>query len=131
MQELRDIKEIVEITDSSLLLLFLVTVAAVLLFTVVLFYFRFKKRRVKRKFFKSKKELAKERIENIDFNDPKSVAYTFVEDVGEFVDLERQAEYEKILNKLYPYKYKKEIPPMDEELKNKIKNFIREIKWQI
>ncbi len=131
MQELRDIKGIVAIEDDSLLLLFGMSVAVVLLFVGVLLYFRFRKRRVKRRFKKSKFELAKERIENIDFDDSKSVAYTFIEDVSTFVDDKDKEVYEKLVQKLEPYKYKKEVPTMDEKLKSEIKMFIKDIKWRI
>ncbi len=131
MQELRDIKGIVEISDNSLLFLFGISVFTVLLSVGILLYFKFRKKRVKRRFLKTKKELAKERLENIDYDDPKSVTYTFIEDAGEFIDEKSKPEFLKIVEELKPYKYKKEVPQIDEELKKRVKDFIREIKWQI
>ena len=131
MQQLRDIKGIVEISDNSFLYLFGISVVIVLLFIAFLLYFRLRKKRIRRKFKKSASELAKERIENIDYNDPKNVAYTFIEDVGKFIDQKKREEFKDIVKELEPYKYKKEVPSMDDILKSRIKDFIKEIRWQI
>ncbi len=129
MEELRDIKGIVEVSDHSLWQL-LGLVAGVIVLAALLFYFMKRKRRVKRRFLKTEAELARERIEAIDYDDPKSVAYTFIEDVSRFVPEQKRATYEEIVKALEPYKYKKEVPALDAALKEKIKAFIKEIKWQ-
>ena len=125
MQGLRDIKGPVEIADHSLLYLLgvLAIVTAVLLMAVYLFK---RRKRVRHRFLKTPKELAAERIARIDYDDPKSVAYTFIEDVAHFVDDANRARYEAIVEKLAPYKYKKEVPPLDPKLKEEIKSFIEE-----
>ncbi len=130
MEKLRDIKGVVEVHDNSLTVL-IVTVVAVLLLAAVAGYFMKRKMRKKRRFRKTAKELARERIEAIDFDDPKSVAYTFIEDVGQFVDEQRKSQYETLVKALEPYKYKKEVPPLDAGLKEKIRKFIKEIRWEV
>ena len=130
MEKLRDIKGVVEVHDNSLIVL-IVTVVAVLLLAAAAGYFMKRKMRKKRRFRKTAKELARERIEAIDFDDPKSVAYTFIEDVGQFVDAQRKTQYETLVKALEPYKYKKEVPPLDAGLKEKIRKFIKEIRWEV
>ncbi len=128
-EQLRDIKGIVGVEDYSLWWL-LALVAVLLVAGVAVFYILKRKRRKKRRFLKTPLELAREHIEAIDYSDPKSVAYTFIEDVAHFVDEKNRVAYEAIVRKLTPYKYKKEVPPLDEGLKREIKAFIKEIKWQ-
>lgn len=126
---LKDIKGIVEVTDYSLWWL-LGLIAAAALFLGAVLYLLKRKRRIRRRFLKSPEELARERIESIDFDDPKSVAYTFVEDVARFVDEKSAPEYARLAKALEPYKYKKEVPAMDDRLKEEIRKFIEEIKWE-
>jgi len=128
MEQLRDIKGIVEVHDTSLWQL-LALVALLLLTAALAGYFLKRKMRKKRRFRKTAAELAQERIEAIDYSDPKNVAYTFIEDVAHFVDEKSKAEYDAIVRELEPYKYKKEVPPLDEALKERIKAFIKGIRW--
>jgi ATP-dependent Zn protease len=130
MEKLRDIKGIVAVSDNSLLVLILLTLL-ILLIAGAVFYFLKRKRRRKRRFFKTPLEMAKERIEQIDYENPKCVAYTFIEDVAPFVTDENRSRYEEIVKALEPYKYKKEVPQIDPDLKASIQRFIKEIKWQI
>ncbi len=130
MQQLRDIKGIVEVHDTSLWQL-LGLIALVLLIVTAAVYFMKRRLRKKRRFRKTAAELAREHIEAIDYDDPKSVAYTFIEDVGRFVDEKRRAEYEAIVRELEPYKYRKSVPQMDAALKEKIKAFIKGIRWEM
>ena len=130
MEQLRDIKGIVEVPDYSLWWLLGLIVAGIVLAVAAVWFFR-RKRRKKRRFLKTPEELARERIEAIDYDDPKSVAYTFIEDVVHFVDEKNRERYEALVQELTPYKYKKEVPPLDEGLKRRIAQFIKEIKWQV
>jgi hypothetical protein len=128
-EQLRDIKGIVEVQEYSLW--WLLGLIAVLLATgMLLYYFLRLRGRKKRRFRKRPREIAREHIEAIDYSDPKSVAYTFIEDVAHFVDEDNRAAYEAIVQKLTPYKYKKEVPPLDAGLRREIEAFIRRIKWQ-
>ena len=129
MEQLRDIKGIVEVHDNSLLLL-IATITLVVIVLGVTGYFIKRKMRKKRRFRKTPLELARERIEAIDFDDPKSVAYTFIEEVAPFVHEEEKELYKALVQQLEPYKYKKEVPQMDAALKEKIRAFIKGIRWE-
>jgi len=130
LKNLKDIKPPVEISDYSLWVFIAVILLALALFAIVAYILK-RKLRKKRRFFKSDLELARERIEAIDYSNPKSVAYTFIEDVSKFVEPNRSQEYNSILRELEDYKYKKEVPQMSKELQAKIKNFIKGIKWRV
>jgi len=130
LKNLKDIKPPVEISDYSLWVFIAVILLALVIFATVAYILK-RKLRKKRRFFKSDLELAKERIEAIDYSNPKSVAYTFIEDVSKFVEPNRSQEYNSILRELEDYKYKKEVPQMSKELQAKIKNFIKGIKWRV
>ena len=39
-------------------------------------------------------------------------------------------EYARLVKALEPYKYKKEVPAMEDKLKEEIRQFIKEIKWE-
>ena len=127
---LKDIKGIVEVSDDSLLT-FGIVVSVVLLVVIVTILWFMRKKRVKRRFLLTDKECARERIEAIDYDDPKSVVYAFGEDVKLFVDEKNRQKYQDILQGLQKYKYQKEVPPLDTEQKERIKRFIKEIKWVI
>jgi len=98
---------------------------------ILIFIFLKRKFRKRRKFFKSNLELAKEKILNIDYNDTKDIVYTFSTEVAKFIDEKNQDRYNQILQKLDIFKYKKEVPQMDESLKQEIKEFIKGIKWRV
>jgi flagellar biosynthesis/type III secretory pathway M-ring protein FliF/YscJ len=130
MEQLRDIKGIVEVHDTSLWQL-LVLVLLLLAIAVFLAFYLKRKMRKKRRFRKTEAQIAKERIDAIDYNDPKNTAYTFIEDVAHFVDEENKTAYDAIVKELEPYKYKREVPPLDASLKARIEAFIKGIKWNI
>ena len=128
LKDLKDIKGIVEVNTFNPLWLLLILLLVLIVIALVIYY---KKRRKKRRRFKlSAKELAKQRVENIDWSDAKSIAYTFSQDVAEFVDESNKSQYNEILKELDEYKYKKEVPNMDSKLKDRIKKFIKGIKWE-
>ncbi len=127
MEQLRDIKDIVTVEDHSLWLLIALLLLAAAAAGV---WYRYGRRRgVRRRFRKSARELAAERIAHIDYDDPKSVAYTFTEDVGRFVDEARRGEYEEIVRQLEPYKYRREVPALPPQLRTRIEKFIKERRW--
>ena len=130
LKNLKDIKPPVEISDYSLWALIAIILLTLFIIAIVAYILK-RKFRKKRRFFKSDLELARERIEAIDYKNPKSVAYTFIEDVSKFAEPNRSVEYNSILAKLEEYKYKKDVPQMSRALQVKIKNFIRGIKWRV
>jgi Mg/Co/Ni transporter MgtE len=127
LKGLKDIKDVVEVSTFNPVWLFIF----LLLIAILIFiYFKFFKRAKKKKFKLTPKEIAKNNIKSINWDDAKSIAYRFSQDVALFIDESNANEYKKILNKLDEYKYKKEVPKMDSNLKNEIKRFIKALKWQ-
>ena len=125
LKELKDIKDIVEINTFNPLWLLLALVLLVVI-VVLIFYFKRKKRK-KSRFKLSPKELALKKINSINWDSPKDIAYTFSQEVAQFVPQDKEATYKEILNELEKFKYKKDIPNMDSKLKEKIKEFIKGI----
>jgi len=125
MEELRDIKDIVEVTDHSLLMLVGLSVALLLLLALGFYLFANRRRRRKKQ---TPREMALERLRGLDFGDTKSVVYTFESDGRLWTTQKNQEAFDEIEKELYIYKYKREIPPLDEEIEKKIKSFIKELK---
>ncbi len=127
LKELKDIKDIVEIdTFNPYWLLFGIVIILLFIALAILL----KRKRVKRYKFKlSPKEMAWQRIQNLDYSNAKEVAYTFNEDVEEFISEDKQKEYKDILKELEPFKYKKDVPAMDRGLIERVKKFIKGLKW--
>ena len=122
MEKLRDIKGLVEIPDFSfyLYILFVVvvtTLVAVLVYLVI-------------KAFGSKKRNRREEIlrklRALDLDDAKEAAYMITR-YGRYLvnDSARAKIYEELVRRLTPYKYKKEVPPLDNETRRMIQLFLR------
>jgi len=125
MEGLRDIKDIVEINDSSFELFIALVIVALLLLLVTVYLFKNRRRRRKKK---SQKELAKEALEQLDYENTKKVVYDFIENGSLFVNEKNEEAFKSIEKALSSYKYKKEVPPLDEEIKERIKSFIKGVK---
>lgn len=125
MDKLRDIKDIVEVEEYSLLLL--ITLILLAIFLIVFAIYLYKNRRIKTKRL-SKKQIAKEKLKNIDFNDTKNIAYTFSEYFVYFVNDKNKDEFENIEKQLENYKYKKEVESLPQDIKHKIQGLIRGVK---
>ncbi len=121
MEGLKDIKDVVEIHDYSFAVLIALIIA--LFLVVALLGYLFKNRR-RRKRPLSKKERAKETLKRLDFSDTKAVVYAFTQEGAYFVNQNNQQEYDAIESQLLPYKYQKEIPPLDRSIEKRIKAFI-------
>ncbi|WP_456381329.1 hypothetical protein [Hydrogenimonas sp.] len=119
LDRLRDIKPPVEVPDHSpiflilLILLLLAGVGAIYLFVR-------RGKRGKRRRRPDPKEIARRKLETIDFGNPKEAVYTF----GEYLPLLMEDEslterFERIAKELEKYKYRKEVPPLDDsDVKN-------------
>jgi hypothetical protein len=125
VEELKDIKGIIEVPDYSLWILLSMT-TGVLVFLILAIYF-FKNRRKKRKRLTSK-QIAMKNLKEIDFDDTKGAVYTFCENFQYFIDEKNEESFEKLQKELEIFKYKKEIEKLSEEQTNKIKSMIKEIK---
>ena len=125
MEELKDIKGIIEVPDYSLWILLSMIVGLLLCLIFAIYYF--KNRRKKRK-KPTLKQIAMKNLKEIDFDNTKGTVYTFCENFQYFTNEKNKESFEKLQKELEIFKYKKEIEKLSEEQINKIKSMIKEIK---
>ena len=125
MEELKDIKDIVEVHEYSLFILIGLTVFIIILLSLAVYFFKNRRRRRKKI---TVKQRALEKLKNMDFSDTKSVVYTFEEQGRLFLNENNQEKFDSITKELTIYKYKKDIPPLDSNVEKRIKAFIGELK---
>lgn len=125
MEELKDIKGIIDVPDYSLWILLSIIVCVI--FSLVLAIYFFKNRRKKRK-KPTLKQIAMKNLKEINFDDTKCAVYTFCENFQYFIDEKNKESFEQLQKELEIYKYKKEVEKLSEEQINKIKSMIKEIK---
>ena len=113
MIPIKDIKPNVEIVDYY----FLAFIVLMVILAIAVIIFLLKRKKTKR--FNLLKDLY--------FNDAKKTAYDFTLLARNFVNENNKKEYEEIVNMLEKYKYKKEVPPLDKEVKEKITSFLKDI----
>ncbi len=122
MEKLKDIKPLVEIPDYSFYLYLGFILFATLLAAVGVYFFI---RLLSRKKRDRKRELL-EYLRGLDLNDSKRVAYEITKWGRYLVSDESRARlYGELVRKLTPYKYKKEVPPLSDEIKREIRLFLR------
>ncbi len=124
MEKLRDIKGIVEVVDYSMYYLTALIFLAIVVVATIVWFLRKPKRRNK----PTSKQMALKNLRNIDYENSKDTAYGFTLNIPFFINEKNREEINKILSKLETYKYKKEIPDMDKELKMSIKKIIERLK---
>lgn len=126
LAQLKDIKSVVEVPDSSL---YIFIALSLLLLALILYglyrYFR----RVKRSKKLSAKELAYKRLKDIEGKSTKELLYSFSVDGSLFLNDTNRAEFEAIERELEPYKYKRESEEIPEELLERVKKFIKGVKY--
>ena len=125
MEELKDIKDIVEVHEYSFLILVGLSVFLIILLSLAVYFFKNRRRRRKKI---TVKQVALEKLKNIDFLDTKSVVYTFEEQGRLFLSEKNQENFDSIIKELTIYKYKKNIPKLDTTVEKRIKKFIGELK---
>jgi hypothetical protein len=125
MEELRDIKGLVEVTDYSLYYFGALVAAALLLLLVlgVVIY-----RQLTKKEPLTQKRAATALLEKFEFGDTKQSVYDFSRLAQYAVRDDQRQELEQLLAELEPYKFKKEVPELDDALKAKMQAFIRGLK---
>ena len=106
MEELKDIKGIIDVPDYSLWILLSIIVCVI--FSLVLAIYFFKNRRKKRK-KPTLKQIAMKNLKEINFDDTKCAVYTFCENFQYFIDEKNKESFEQLQKELEIYKYKKEI----------------------
>ena len=122
MEGLRDIKDVVEVQEHSLAMLIALIVMVLLLFAVALYLFKNRRRRRKKL---TAREIALEKLRSLDYSNPKEVVYSFEADGELFVNEKNRDNFEKIKKELEIYKYKRDVPPLDEGVKKEIEQFIK------
>ena len=112
--ELRDIKPLLEIPDSSYYIYIALIVVAVALLLGVLFF-------VTKKFWDNRKVNMKkiylERLKVVDWTDSKKASYEVTFFGRTLLDVDPRVEeiYNQLLPMLEAYKYRKEVPKIDDE----------------
>ena len=123
MEELRDIKGIVEVTDYSLYyLLGVVGVGTIVVMVLAVWLYKY----MTKKDLLTQKKVAMDLLEKFEFGDAKESVYKFSHLAQYAVNDAQRRELEELLAELEVYKFKKEVPELDDELKAKMKKFIKE-----
>lgn len=120
LEQLKDIKG-VETIQVDFLPYFLFITIAILVFVLSMFFLMRKKSK------STKKHQAREYLKSMDISkfEDKKLAYEFTEYGYICLEEHYKDEFIKIVKQLEPYKYKKEIAIMDEDLKSQIKDYIK------
>ena len=123
MEKLHDIKGIVEVTDYSFYyLLATVGVSVMVLIVIGVMLYKY----LTKKDMLTQKKVAMDLLEKFEFGDTKESVYEFSHLAQYAVNDTQRRELEELLAELELYKFKKEVPELDEELKAKMKKFIKE-----
>ena len=125
MQGLKDIKPLVTVPDYSLWALLSIMIA--LLVVGVGLYFWLRKPTRKRRKRRSQKEIACDALKAIDFKDTKKSVYDFSEYMRTLLPEGKEKAFEKLLERLESYKYKKNIPSLSKEDKEAMQKMIKEV----
>lgn len=128
LEKLRDIKPPVEVPDHSFIVLVLiVSILSLLIFALIIFFFKKRSRRVRRK--KDPVKIAKERLRELNFGDSKESVYTFDEyfPIAANGEEELMKRFEAIWPRLEKYKYKRVVPPLEDEDLMLMKSLIDEV----
>ena len=125
MEKLRDIKDIVEVHDSSLEILLALVFSIITILAIFTYLYKNRRKRKKRA---TKRELALNSLKPIDYTNPKEMSYRFTIDGALFINDTNRDEFKEIESSLVQYKYRKDIPTLDEKLKKRVQNFIEGLK---
>jgi FtsZ-interacting cell division protein ZipA len=112
-EQLRDIKPLLEIPDNSYyiyigFLIFIGLVVLVILFFLVKKFWLNRKKNIRKVYF--------EKLKEVNWDNPKESAYAVTYLGRELCKEERSLEiYKQIVPMLEPYKYRKEVPKVDDE----------------
>ena len=125
MEELKDIKDIVEVHEHSFIIFLGIIIIALCLLGIALYLFKNRRKRRKQP---TEKESALIKLKNLDYSNTKEVVYTFEEQSLVLLNEKNREVFHQIKKGLEIYKYKKEIPPLDEKIKEQIETFIKGLK---
>jgi flagellar biosynthesis/type III secretory pathway M-ring protein FliF/YscJ len=124
---LKDIKPIVDVNDSSLYWLIALILVVVAILLVVFFIWYKARRKALRRYKKSIEYHAKEALKNIDFSNTIEAVYSFSKNEQILANSEQKDRLNMRLEKLERYKYKKESIALEKEDIDAIKEFIKEV----
>ena len=115
--KIHDIKDIVKIPDNSIFIYYGLIFAALLTCLIIILFII--------KFLKNKKvnqrKIYFETLKNIEFKDSKKDAYTITKNLRLLVKSEREKILaNELINELNEYKYKKDVPTISTDIKNKL-----------
>jgi len=125
VEELKDIKDIVEVHEHSFIIFLGIIIIALCLLGIALYLFKNRRKRRKQP---TEKESALIELKNLDYSNTKEVVYTFEEQSLVLLNEKNREVFHQIKKGLEIYKYKKEIPPLDEKIKEQIETFIKGLK---
>jgi hypothetical protein len=124
MEQLRDIKGLVEVTDYSFYyLLGLIGLGIILIVMIAILVYK----KVTKKVPMTQQRLAMKLLKEFEVSDAKESAYAFSHLAQYAVNDTQRQQLEALLAELEPYKFRKEVPELDEALKIKIKDFAKEL----
>jgi len=123
--QLKDIKSIVDVPDNSLYILIAIisVVVIVVLFLAFKYFTRIKKTKQL-----TIKEIALKKLKNLDYENTKEIVYSFSVDGALFINEKNKEQFELLEKELKNYKYKKIVEKLPNDLKDKIKNYIKGVK---
>jgi hypothetical protein len=124
VDKLKDIKGIVEVSDYSMYYLLGIIFAILLMIIGIIYLYKKPKRRKK----PTSRVVALGNLKNINYANAKDTAYSFTLNTPFFINEKNRDQYESILQKLEIYKYEKEVPQINEDLKNEIQKYIGRLK---
>jgi hypothetical protein len=126
LNQLKDIKGLSIIDDSSLYILLSIIFFAALIIIIIVYK---KMTKITKTKLPSQKEISLKRLKNLDIDSlSKDDLYLISTSCDLFVNNSNQSLFDEINNQSEQYKYIKEIKPIDDELKTLIKEFIGELK---
>jgi hypothetical protein len=125
MQKLEQLKTIKAFEDINIdFTLYYISIGLIILAIVSLWFILYMVKKIKQK--PTKKQLAKKYLKALNLNqDSKQVAYDFTLYGYECLNTKFQDEFDKIVLALEPYKYKKDVHKIDQDLLNDIKEYIK------
>jgi ATP-dependent Zn protease len=117
---IRDIKPNVEIIDIYwyLFISFIILIIFIIMYLIIRFFI---------KKHSHKKSLLNQ-LKNLPFEDSKKTAYLFTQIAKNFINETNKTKYYEIVKKLEKYKYKPTVPPLDENIKKEIEEYVKGIK---
>jgi len=122
--KLNDIKDLVQIPDYSIYFYYGLIIFVISIFVVVIYiiynYWKNKKQNIRKIYFK--------RLKDIDFNNSKKSAYDITKYGYLLVNTTKEKQLlEDLVDKLGDYKYKRDVPIIDDDIKNSFHIFMESL----